>query len=86
LAVLATAVLSAANLLAAPLGGCAIILMVWLLFVSDALIQQQGLHGDRRHLAQKLGQTKLGDLTGAKHHHGEGALWPSVVSTGLGPD
>jgi hypothetical protein len=48
-----TAALFSANLLVAPPGGRAINLMVPLLFVSDALIQQQGPHGDRRQLAQE---------------------------------
>jgi hypothetical protein len=49
----ATGALAAANLVGAPPAGRAINLMVPLLFVADALIQQQGPHGDRRQLAQE---------------------------------
>jgi hypothetical protein len=59
--------------------------MVPLLFAADALIHQQGSYGDWRQLAQERGQSQLADPAGAKHRHGEGARWPSVVSTGFGP-
>jgi hypothetical protein len=52
LAVLATAALFSANLLAEPPAGRAINLIVLLLlFVAHALIQDQGPHGDRCQLA-----------------------------------